>query len=104
MEQRRPCLRPAQNQAGNLIRSRNAKCGVSSEPAQRAGSSFRTPRSAFRTEMVRLQKFLADAGVASRRAGEQIILAGRVEVNGHVVQVHGTKIDPTRDRVTVDGV
>ena len=53
--------------------------------------------------MVRLQKFLADTGVASRRAGEQIILAGRVAVNGHVVQVLGTKIDPRRDRVTVDG-
>src|SRR5207249_6575325 len=53
--------------------------------------------------MVRLQKFLADAGVASRRASEQIILAGRVAVNGHVVQVLGTKIDPTRDRVNVDG-
>ena|SRR5437867_213059 len=53
--------------------------------------------------MVRLQKFLADAGLASRRASEQIILAGRVEVNGQTVQVLGTKIDPSRDRVTVDG-
>ncbi len=53
--------------------------------------------------MVRLQKFLADAGVASRRASEQIILAGRVEVNGESVRVLGTKIDPPRDRVTVDG-
>jgi len=66
-------------------------------------SALRIPHSALRTEMVRLQKFLADAGVASRRAGEQIILAGRVAVNGHVVQVLGTKIDPTRDRVNVDG-
>src|SRR5437016_2400160 len=53
--------------------------------------------------MVRLQKFLADAGVASRRNGEQLILAGRVGVNGQVVRVLGTKIDPARDRVTVDG-
>jgi 23S rRNA pseudouridine2605 synthase len=53
--------------------------------------------------MVRLQKFLADAGVASRRASEQFILAGRVEVNGQVVRVLGTKIDPARDRVSVDG-
>jgi len=53
--------------------------------------------------MVRLQKFLADAGLASRRASEQIIVAGRVEVNGQTVQVLGTKIDPARDRVTVDG-
>ena len=53
--------------------------------------------------MVRLQNFLADAGLASRRASEQIIVAGRVEVNGQTVQVLGTKIDPARDRVTVDG-
>ncbi len=53
--------------------------------------------------MVRLQKFLAEAGVASRRAGEQIILAGRVEVNGEPVRELGTKVDPASDRVTVDG-
>jgi len=53
--------------------------------------------------MVRLQKFLADAGVASRRAGEQIIVAGRVTVNGEVVRELGSKVHPTRDRVTVDG-
>ena len=53
--------------------------------------------------MVRLQKFLADAGVASRRAGEQFILAGRVAVNGAPVRLLGSKVDPDRDRVTVDG-
>jgi pseudouridine synthase len=53
--------------------------------------------------MVRLQKYLADAGVASRRAGEQMILAGRVEVNGKAVAVLGTRIDPDHDRVAVDG-
>src|ERR1035441_6389949 len=53
--------------------------------------------------MVRLQKFLADAGVASRRAGEQIILAGRVAVNGQAVAELGTRIDPVHDKVAVDG-
>ena len=53
--------------------------------------------------MVRLQKFLAEAGVASRRAGERIILDGRVAVNGGVVRQLGTKIDPRSDHVTVDG-
>jgi len=53
--------------------------------------------------MVRLQKFLADAGVASRRAGEQIILAGRVTVNGELVRKLGTKLDPAHDAVLVDG-
>ncbi|MBI3192274.1 MAG: rRNA pseudouridine synthase, partial [Pedosphaera parvula] len=53
--------------------------------------------------MVRLQKFLADAGVASRRASEQIILAGRVAVNGRPVCELGAKVDPARDEVAVDG-
>ncbi len=53
--------------------------------------------------MVRLQKFLADAGVASRRAGEQMILAGRVAVNGEAVAQLGTRVDPVHDEVAVDG-
>ncbi len=53
--------------------------------------------------MVRLQKFLADAGVASRRAGEKLILDGQVRVNGHIVRLLGTKVDPERDEVLVDG-
>ena len=53
--------------------------------------------------MVRLQKFLADAGVASRRAGEEIIRAGRVTVNGEAVSELGSKVDPQHDRVAVDG-
>jgi 23S rRNA pseudouridine2605 synthase len=53
--------------------------------------------------MVRLQKFLADAGVASRRAAEQLILAGRVAVNECVAQQLGTKVDPLHDAVKVDG-
>jgi pseudouridine synthase len=52
---------------------------------------------------VRLQKFLAEAGVASRRAAEQFILDGRVSVNSHVVRLLGTKIDPQHDDVSVDG-
>ena len=52
---------------------------------------------------VRLQKFLAEAGVSSRRAGEAIILDGRVTVNGRIVKELGGKVDPAHDRVTVDG-
>jgi pseudouridine synthase len=52
---------------------------------------------------VRLQKFLADAGVASRRAGEQLIAVGEVAVNGQTVREMGTKVDPKQDRVTVNG-
>ena len=54
--------------------------------------------------MVRLQKLLAEAGVASRRASEQIILAGRVTVNGRPVRELGVKIQPGHDEVAVDGV
>lgn len=51
----------------------------------------------------RLQKVLAAAGVASRRVGEQLIVAGRVQVNGRVVTELGIRIDPAVDRVAVDG-
>ncbi|HET8542502.1 MAG TPA: pseudouridine synthase, partial [Anaeromyxobacter sp.] len=51
----------------------------------------------------RLQKFLASAGVASRRKAEALILEGRVEVNASVVRQLGTKVDPEKDLVTVDG-
>lgn len=51
----------------------------------------------------RLQKVLARAGVASRRHAEALIAAGRVEVNGRIVTELGTRVDPARDRITVDG-
>lgn len=53
--------------------------------------------------MERIQKILAHGGVASRRAAEQLIKAGRVRVNGRVVTELGAKADPRRDRVEVDG-
>ena len=52
---------------------------------------------------MRLQKFLADAGIASRRASEKLILDGAVSVNGKTVTLLGTKVDPQHDRVSVDG-
>ena len=51
----------------------------------------------------RLQKVLAAAGVASRRKSEEIILQGRVTVNRKVVTQLGTKVDPERDEIRVDG-
>jgi 23S rRNA pseudouridine2605 synthase len=51
----------------------------------------------------RLQKFLARAGVASRREAESLISAGRVEVNGERVTTLGTRVDSGRDTVAVDG-
>lgn len=52
---------------------------------------------------LRLQKFLARAGVASRRASEDLMTAGRVTVNGKVVTELGSKVDPLMDNVAVDG-
>lgn len=51
--------------------------------------------------LVRLQKFLAEAGVGSRRHCEQLIQQGKISVNGRPVTALGTKIDPANDRVTV---
>ena len=53
--------------------------------------------------MERLQKILSQAGVASRRASEQLMLDGRVSVNGAVVRELGTKADPAHDDIRVDG-
>ena len=54
------------------------------------------------SERVRVHKALADAGVASRRAAEQLVIAGRVTVNGVAAGV-GQLVDPTSDAITVDG-
>lgn len=51
----------------------------------------------------RLQKYMASCGVASRRKCEEIILQGRVSVNSTVVQKLGIKIDPDKDKITLDG-
>ncbi len=52
---------------------------------------------------IRLQRFLAQAGVASRRKAESLITEGRVRVNGARVTLLGTKVDPRKDRVEVNG-
>lgn len=53
---------------------------------------------------MRVQKFLARAGVASRRGSEDLMTAGRVTVNGVITTELGAKVDPLSDTVTVDGV
>ena len=52
---------------------------------------------------VRLQKLLAEAGIASRRGAERLIESGRVSVNGHPVVELGARADPAHDRIAVDG-
>jgi pseudouridine synthase len=52
----------------------------------------------------RLQKIIAEAGLTSRRKAEEMVVQGRVSVNGQVVAELGSKADPARDRILVDGV
>ncbi len=52
---------------------------------------------------IRLQKLIASTGLSSRRKAEMLIASGRVSVNGKVVTELGTKVDPERDHVKVDG-
>ncbi len=51
----------------------------------------------------RLQKIIAAAGITSRRRAEEMIVQGRVSVNGHVIRELGSKADPERDKIRVDG-
>ena len=53
-------------------------------------------------EKVRIQKWLAECGVDSRRGAEKLVAAGMVKINGETAQI-GQSIDPKKDRVTVDG-
>ncbi len=64
----------------------------------------RAPESDANSEGERLQKVLARAGVGSRRVSEDMIDAGRISVNGAVVRVQGMRVDPTKDKIAVDGV
>jgi 23S rRNA pseudouridine2605 synthase len=54
-------------------------------------------------EALRLNRFLALAGVGSRRKNDELILSGVVKVNGRIVQELGTRVYPLKDRVTVNG-
>ncbi len=59
------------------------------------------PTSNSPSQRVRLQAFLSRAGVASRRASEELIIAGRVSVNGKTAEI-GSQVDPSADTVRVD--
>jgi len=52
----------------------------------------------------RLQKFLANSGICSRRKAEEYIISGRVKVNGKIVKELGTKVDSEKDKIEFDGV
>lgn len=79
------------------------------EPMQAEGREVEDPEAIEEAEsrpapkLERLQKILAQAGVASRRHAEELITQGRVQVNGQVVTVLGSKADRERDHIRVDG-
>ena len=52
---------------------------------------------------LRLQKYLADCGIASRRKAEELILQGKVKVNGKIINELGVKINTDRDKVEFNG-
>ena len=54
--------------------------------------------------MIRLQKYLAQCGVASRRSAEKMIMDGRISVNGSVISQMGVQVDEFSDCVCVDGI
>lgn len=97
MEGRRPDHRLAQDQRRGLTPSAAERSVTAFHASSRAAAGL--PQ----LMLVRLQKFLAEAGVASRRAAEQVILSGRVAVDGQTVQLLGTKVDPLHQEVSVDG-
>ncbi|MEZ4383441.1 MAG: pseudouridine synthase [Nannocystaceae bacterium] len=88
--------RPSAGGAKGRGRGRGANPG-------RAGGSNGAPLLGSDGSGVRLQKVMAAAGVASRRKAEELIVAGKVSVNGQIVRELGTRVDPERDRILVGG-
>jgi 23S rRNA pseudouridine2605 synthase len=94
-------IEAAENVAGTEVEAENSPEPEPS-PEPEAESEF-TPKPRPPAKLERLQKILAQAGVASRRKAEEMIEQGRVQVNGKVVTVLGTKADAARDHIRVDG-
>jgi 23S rRNA pseudouridine2605 synthase len=94
-------------------RPRSAKPAVAKTPPAQAQSTPDSAAAEPRTDeehpappdahLDRLQKILSQAGIASRRHAEEMIVAGRVMVNGQVITQLGAKADPARDHIRVDG-
>jgi 23S rRNA pseudouridine2605 synthase len=77
--------------------------GEEDRPEAEADAEAREPAKRGPAKLERLQKILSAAGVASRRSAEEMIVAGRVIVNGQVVTQLGSKADASRDHIRVDG-
>ncbi len=84
--------RPPSRREGGPPRSKNA-----------SGSKNDAALPKLAGEGDRLQKIIAASGITSRRAAEELILAGRVRVNGRIITELGAKADPREDKIEVDG-
>ncbi len=103
---RAPSSASGRRSAGSRDRATKPSVGKPA-PKRAVGSKQKqrpfAPNEREQREGVRLQKFIASAGVASRRKAEELISSGVVTVNGQVVTELGTRVFPGRDRVTVRG-
>jgi 23S rRNA pseudouridine2605 synthase len=88
------------DRTGQIDRTVGRPRGAEHEAA--VGWSHRSLRDS-EPEGVRLQKVLSQAGIASRRAGEELIVQGRVKVNGAIANELGVRVDPENDAIEVDG-
>jgi len=79
--------------------SKSDEDGDKAEEAENEAPVIKGPE----PKLERLQKILAKAGISSRRKAEELILGGLVQINGKVVMELGTKADPARDHIRVDG-
>ena len=102
MTGRRPSRRRS-NSSGSAPRSSSRSRRPRTVQAGGIAAEGSSARREAQGGLVRLNKFLADHGVASRRACDELIAAGKVLVDDAIVTVLGTKIDPIRQKVTVDG-
>lgn len=82
---------------------RGGRSAATAATAGEAGSAGTAGAEAAESEGLRINKALSGAGLGSRRAVEELVRAGRVAINGEVVRELGRRLDPSRDRVEVDG-